>query len=115
MGGKPAITRLREQHVMALPAVLERLERYACYEVGRKTIPVTGNIRLFGRDAYVGTAWANVEVTLVESLEGLEARLHGQCVAVLREYRSFKQMTCYRSHQLPPVLYFEPTAPGICP
>lgn len=115
LGGKPAITRLREQNYMALPAVLDRLESYACYEVGRKTIPATGSIRLFGRDAYVGAAWASVEVTLVESLEGLEARLNGQCVAVLRDYRTFKQMTCYRSHRLPPVLYFEPAVPVTCP
>lgn len=115
LGGQPAITRLQEQHYMALPAVLTRLESYASYQVGTKTIPPTGRLRLFGRDAHVGTAWANVEVTLFESLEGLEARVHGQRVAVLKEYRTFKQMMCYRQHQLPPALYFEPAAPGIGP
>jgi hypothetical protein len=115
LGGKPAITRLKEQTHMALPAVLERLESYACYEVGRKIISATGHFRLFGRDAYVGMAWANVEVTFFESLEGLEARRNGQCVAVLRDYRTFKQMTCYRKHQLPPAFHFEPAAPVICP
>ena len=100
---------------MALPAVLERLESYACYEVGRKTIPATGSIRLFGRNAYLGAMWARVEVTFFESLEGLEARLNGQCVAVLRDYRTFKQMTCYREHLLPPAFYFEPYKPVSCP
>jgi transposase InsO family protein len=115
LGGQPAITRLREQHRMALPWVLDRLESYACYEVGRKVIPATGNLRLFGRDAYLDAALGGAEVTFFESLEGLEARLNGQCVAVLRDYRTFKQMTCYRGHQLPPALYFEPYAPVIYP
>ena len=115
LGGKPAIARLREQNYMALPAVLNRLESYACYEVGRKTIPATGCIRLFGRDAYVGTAWASLEVVLVESLEGLEVQLNGQCVAVLRDYRTFKQMKCYNKHRLPPAFHFEPFAPVMCP
>jgi hypothetical protein len=55
--------------------VLERLESYACYEIGRKTIPATGSIRLFGRDAYLGTM-AGREVTFFESLEGLEAQFN---------------------------------------
>jgi transposase InsO family protein len=106
--GQPAITRLREQHRMALPWVLERLERYASYEMGCKVIPATGRIRLFGRDACLGAALANVEVTFWESVEGLEARVNGQCIAVLREYRTFRQMTVYRRNEIPPVLYFEP-------
>src|SRR5271166_5189994 len=88
LGGKPAITRLNEYMHLALPAVLERLESYACYEIGRKTIPATGSIRMFGRDAYLGTM-AGREVTFFESLEGLEARFNGEC-AVLKDYRTFK-------------------------
>ena len=80
LGGRPAITWLREQHRMALPWVLERLERYASYEIGRKVIPPTGRIRLFGRDACLEAALAGVEVTFWETLEGLEARVDGQCV-----------------------------------
>jgi hypothetical protein len=94
---------------------LDALESYACYEVGRKVIPVTGCIRLFGRDASLGAALANVEVTFWESLAGLEARINGQCVVVLREYRTFKQMAVYRWNQLPPVLLFEPYEQVICP
>jgi hypothetical protein len=113
--GQPAITRLREQHRMALSWVLDQLESYACYEVGRKRIPATGDIRLFGRNASLGAALANVAVTFWESLAGLEARMNGQCVAVLREYRTFKQMAVYRWNQLPPVLAFEPYESVICP
>jgi hypothetical protein len=94
---------------MALPAVLDRLESYACYELGRKVIPSTGSIRLFGRNAHIGRVWANVEVTFFESLDGLEVRMNGQCVAVLKNYRSFKQMAPYRwQRELPRALHFEP-------
>ena len=111
----PAITRLREQHRMALPWVLDQLESYACYEVRCKVIPATGCLRLFGRNAFLGAVLANVEVTFWESLTGLEARVNGQCVVVLREYRTFKQMAVYRWKQLPPVLSFEPYEQAIGP
>ena len=94
--------------------MLERLESYASYEIGRKTIPATGSIRLFGRDAYLGTM-AGREVTFFESLEGLEARFNGEC-AVLKNYRTFKQMVMhYRQRELPPAFYFEPYKAVICP
>ncbi len=115
LGGQPAIARLREQTWMALPAVLERLESCACYETGRKSIPKTGIIRLFGRDAHLGTDLANLEITFFESLEGLEARHNGQCLAVLRDYRTFRQMLCYRGHLLPPSFHFEPCKPSSSP
>jgi hypothetical protein len=100
---------------MAVPWVLDRLERDACYEKGRKVLPATGRIRLFGREASLTAALANVEVTSWERVEGLEARVNGQCVAVLREYRTLRQMTVYRRNELPPVLYFEPYERASCP
>ena len=106
---------LREQHRMALPWVIEQRESYACYEVGRKVIPATGCMRLFGRDAYRDAALGRVEVTFFESLEGVEAQLNGQCVAVLRDYHTFKQTTCSRGHQLPLALSFEPYTSVISP
>ena len=114
LGGKPAITRLNEYTHMALPAVLERLESYACYELRRKIIPATGTIRLFNRDAHLG-AMAGREVTLFESLEGLEARFNGER-AVLKNYRTFQQLDApWRRDELPPAFYFEPCKPVICP
>jgi hypothetical protein len=59
LGGKPAITRLNEHAHPGSSAVLEQLERYACYEVGRKIIPATGRLRMFGRNAHLGRIWAN--------------------------------------------------------
>ena len=115
VGWAPAITRLREQHGLALPWVLDRLESYACYEVGRKVIPPTGNIRLFGRDAYLDATLGGVEVTFCETLEGLEARVEGQCVTLLRGYRDMRQLSSWQWSQLPPVLYFETQAKAVCP
>lgn len=108
LSGKPAMTRLTE--TPERPASQERLdslERYASYAVARKVISATGSIRLFGRNAYVGRMWANTEVTFWESLEGLEARVEGTCVTVLRDYRTYLQMTCYRRRELPPFFFFE--------
>jgi transposase InsO family protein len=63
MGGKPSITRLSEAHKRtAAPEVLNSLESQASYEVARKVISATGTIRLFGRNAYVGTMLANTAV-----------------------------------------------------
>jgi hypothetical protein len=84
-------------HIYLSDLVLERLESYTCYAVGHQVIPATGTLRLFGRDAYLDAALGGVGVTFFESLEGLEARLNGRCVAVLPEYHTFKQRWTPRS------------------
>jgi transposase InsO family protein len=113
--GHPAITRLREHTRLADPEMLAQLETYAAYELGHKSIPATGCIRLFGREAHVGMAVANRDVVFWESLDGLEVRYDGHCLAVLREYRTFRQMLTYREDELPPVFYFEPCEEDSCP
>jgi transposase InsO family protein len=67
--GQPAITRLREQHRMAVPWVLEGLESYACYEVGRKVLPPSGCIRLFHRVVYLCAADKSPRLTRRPSQE----------------------------------------------
>lgn len=116
LGGKPSITRLRKEHsCTASSEILENLESYASYEVGRKVVPSSGKIRMFDRDAILGTSLANVEVTFFETLDGLEARVDGLCVMILREYRTCLQLISYRKTSLPPVLVFEPYQPPPCP
>jgi transposase InsO family protein len=117
LGGKPAISRLNEYTPnVALPEVLERLESYARYEMGRRTIPATGRIRLFGRNAYLGKMAANLEVTFCESLDGLEAWINGQCRAILRDYRTLKQIAFHwRQGRLPQAFHFEPFTPVVRP
>jgi transposase InsO family protein len=114
--GQPSITRLREQNRMALPWVLEQLERYAQYEMARKVVSPRGCIRLLGRAAFIDTALAGVEVTLHETLEGVEVRMDGHCGYILRDYAALRQLHgSYLRRQLPTTLTFEPYAGGNCP
>jgi hypothetical protein len=46
LGGQPAVTRLREQHFFALPAVLDRLEQYAWCDRGQRVVGANGYLRL---------------------------------------------------------------------
>ncbi len=70
----------------------------------------SGSFRLFKRDAHVDAALAKEEVILFETLEGLEARVDGQGVAVLRDYRTYRQKAVgfYSQHEIPTVLRFDP-------
>ena len=117
LDGKPSITRLREQTRFALPEVLDRLESFACYEVSQTILPSDGMVRVLGRKGYVGEEFAGVEITLVETLEGLEARVGDRCIGVLREYRDMQHLYLYPwdRRNLPPVLYFEKYERAICP
>jgi hypothetical protein len=116
LGGKPSITRLKEAHERtASQDVLDNLENQAGYEVARKVTSATGTIRLFGRDAHVGLMWANTEVVFWESLEGLEARVDGTGIAILRDYRTYLKMTCSRWWDLPSSLSFEACQLLTCP
>jgi len=54
LGGKPAITRLREQDFFALPSVLEKLETFARAPVGLRVVRRGGYMLLLGQEIYVG-------------------------------------------------------------
>lgn len=108
LNGQPSITRLREQHRMALPWILERLEDYATYAVGQQVLPARGYLRLLGRNAYFDTRFSGLEVTLYETLNGLEMRHEDQPLALLRDYQAWRQMAYrYRYDEaLPEALFF---------
>jgi transposase InsO family protein len=108
LGGKPSITRLEEHDRFTPPEVLERLESYAWYEVKRKVVSPEGMIPLFGRDAHVGTSLAGVEVRFIVTPDGLEARIDGQSVAILREYWMIRKLSSWKREHLPLILHFEP-------
>jgi hypothetical protein len=115
LAGNPAMTRLREHSRGAHAGLLARLERFASYEVVRKILPPSGSIRLFGREAHLNVVLGGVEVAFYETLEGLEARVKSKCLAILRDYRTFRQLPGYEREKLPPVLYFEPYRGLTCP
>jgi hypothetical protein len=108
LNGQPSITRLREQHRMALPWILERLEDYATCAVAQQGLPARGYLRLLGRKAYFDTRFSGLEVTLYETLNGLEMRHEGQPLALLRDYQAWRQMAFrYRYDEaLPEALFF---------
>ena len=51
LGGKPSITRLQEYTEKAPAHILDRLESYAVYEIGRQKVNMDGSIRSLGRSA----------------------------------------------------------------
>lgn len=70
---------------------------------------------MFNHEARVDAALANREVIFFESLEGLEARVDGQSIAILRDYRTYTHMSWVDLKRLPPVLNFEPCATSRSP
>jgi transposase InsO family protein len=109
LGGQPSITRLQEQHRMALPWVLDRLEEYAAVFVGSQRLSKRGYLRILARNAVFDPNWCGLEVSLYETLEGLEMRREGQPVALLRDYQSWRQMAyrCRFDEKLPETFFFE--------
>ena len=115
LGGKPSITRRKQHDRLASQELLDRLERFARYELKRKVVSRYGYIPVVGRVAYVGRAWRQREITLVETLEGLEAQIEGQCVAIMTAYWKFRKLPSWERGAIPPRLYFRPYERATCP
>jgi hypothetical protein len=62
----------------------------------------------------VGQEFAGAKIRLVETLEGLEARVDDQCIGVLREYRDMQYLYPWDRSNLPPILYFEKDERATC-
>ena len=109
--GQPTITRLREQHYMAVPWILEKLESYAFCEVGKKKIEPGGSMRLFKRDVYLDASLSGTEVVLYERLEGLEAWQDSRCIGLLPDYRTYRRLRYWEwDTDIPQELRFKPIA-----
>jgi len=72
--GPPALTRLAEQHRMAVPWVLDALEQDARYPMMQKRVTPEGCLNLFRRQVYLDRALRDQVVTCYETVEGLEVR-----------------------------------------
>jgi transposase InsO family protein len=92
LGGKPSITRLHEHNRWAPQELLDRRESFAWHEVKRNVVDRYGYIQTFGRMAYVGRAWKERAIALIETLESLEAHAEGRCVAVMRDYWKYRKL-----------------------
>jgi hypothetical protein len=113
-GGLPC-ARLNEYDRVASPQFLERPESFARYEIARKVVSRYGYIQMFGRIAYVGRAWKEREMTFDESLDGLEAQIEGQRVAIMKDYWKSKKLPSRERRTTPPRSYFQPFDRTTCP
>jgi hypothetical protein len=100
---------------VASQEILDRLESFARYEVKRKVVSRCGYIQMFGRIAYVGRTWREREITLVETLEGMEAPIEGQCMAIMKDYWKFRKLPSWERRTIPPRLYFQQEKRATCP
>jgi len=112
LGGKPSTTRLQEQTWYALPVVLDRLESYARHPLGTTPVEVNGCIRVLGRNGYIPKLCYRQKVSLIETLDGLEAETADGRIYLLRNYRQYRQaLFRYRTDALPFSFRFEPLSP----
>jgi transposase InsO family protein len=93
LGGRPAITRLREQDFFALPSVLEKLETFARAPVGLRVVRRGGYFLLLGQEIYVGVRYDGQTVCLTDTLDGLEVRAPDGKEFLLPKYRKFCKTT----------------------
>jgi hypothetical protein len=100
LGGKPAITRLKEQDFFALPALLEKLEIFARAPVGLRVVRRRGYILLLGQEVYLGAQYDKQTVCLTDTLDGLEIRVPDGKVFLLAKYRKI----CKPTYPTPPRL-----------
>jgi Integrase core domain len=114
--GHPAMTRLAEQHRMAVPWVLDSLEQYARYPLMQKRVTPEGCLNLFRRQVYLDRALRNQMVTCYETVEGLEVRETRHRVYLLREYRRWQNRYWWNwGKEIPKDIRFERYTPPVCP
>jgi putative transposase len=101
LGGRPAVTRLKEQDFFALPCVLEKLETLARAPVGLRVVRRGGYILLPGLEVYVGARYDGQTVCLTNTLDGLEVRAPDGKVFLLPKYRKL----CKATYPTPPRLH----------
>jgi putative transposase len=101
LGGRPAITRLKEQDFFALPSVLEKSETFARAPVGLRVVRRGGYMLLLSQEIYVGARYDGQTVCLTDTLDGLEVRAPDGKVFLLPRYRKI----CKPAHPTPPRLH----------
>ena len=115
LSGKPSTTRLQEQNWFALPSVLDRLESFARHPLGSTAVELNGCLRVLGRNGYIPKLRYRQKVSLIETLDGLEAETENGRVYLLRNYRRFRQVPSWDRDELPFCFEFEECSEGQCP
>jgi hypothetical protein len=107
LGGKPSITRLQEQTGNAPADILDQLERYAAYKMGRQRVKMDGSIRVLGRNAQLDIAAHGQNVTMYETLRGLEVKTQEGRWYLFPDYQVFRQLSCTAPWNMPASFSFE--------
>jgi Integrase core domain len=115
LGGKPSITRLQECTEKAPAYLLDRLESYAVYKIGRQKVNVDGSIRVLGRPAQLDGRLGGQEVTVYETLRGLEAEIQEGRWYLFPDYQRFRQLNCTAPWNMPGSFSFERQHGYYCP
>jgi transposase InsO family protein len=115
LGGKPSITRLQEHTDKAPAHLLAQLESYAVYELGRQTVNRDGAIRVLGRSAQLDERACGQEVTLYETVQGLEAKTQEGRWYLLPDYQRFRQLGFTAPWDMPASFSFERQQGYYCP
>ena len=110
LGGKPATTRLKEQHYFALPSVLDRLESFARYEKKPQKLGPGLSINVLSRNGYLPGMRDKDEVRIFETLDGLEAHAQDGRIFLLKNFSTYRQMyhDYSRKKELPLSFSFAP-------
>jgi transposase InsO family protein len=114
LGGKPSITRLQAYTEKAPAYILDRLESYAVYEIGGRKVNVDGSIRVLGRPAQLDGRLGGQEVTMYETLRGLEAKTPEGRWYLFPDYQRFRQLSFTAPWNMPASFSFE-RCQGYCP
>jgi transposase InsO family protein len=115
LGGKPSIIRWQEHTEKAPAHILDQLERYASYEIGRQTVRMDGSIRVLGRSAQLDGRLCGQEVTSYETLRGMEAQTQEGRWYLFADYRLFRQLNCTAPWKMPASFAFERQQGYYCP
>jgi transposase InsO family protein len=115
LGGKSSITRLQEHTEKAPSSILDQLERYAVYERGRQTVNIAGSIRVLGRGAQLDESASGQEVTMYETLQGLEVKTQEGRWYLFPDYQRFRQLSFTAPWHMPASFAFERQQGYYCP
>ena len=112
--GAPGLTRLAEQHRMAVPWVLDSLEQYARYPMMQKRVTPRAVSSLFRRQIYLDPALRDQWVTCCETVEAWKSGGTRHRVSLLREYRRWQNRYWWNwGRELPRDLCFERYTPCV--
>ena len=115
LGGKSSITRLQEHTEKAPSSILDQLESYAVYKLGRQKVNIDGSIRVLGRGAQLDESASGQEVTMYETLQGLEVKTQKGQWYLFPGYQRFRQLSFTAPWNMPASFAFERQQGYSCP